>query len=329
MNRDVSAGSAPGAAGRLTLPGLWELSGRVHAEAGFQGLRKRAAYVARARAVAPLLATLLDAAPSSLLGGYVAGRAPTVLGLVEAPYINARWDAETRLKAFIRHCALLATMGPAFDFALNESVKLPPIEALGPDYTVILDKPAWGQREGLLAISVFRGNVRLFSLSFSFDEIEGRKTILIGGVQGRRIEGALEEYSRLTDLAHGLHPRKLLIEILRMIGAEVGTERILAISDRCRHHRHPFFGKKAEKLPLDYDEIWRDRDGEATGDGSFFELPLTRLVRDLGDLAELSPRKRKKRRHQYRLRYPMLDVIEADLRAALPGLVPEVRPEPE
>jgi uncharacterized protein VirK/YbjX len=221
-------------------------------------------------------------------------------------------------------------MGSAFDFSLNESIELPPVAALMPDYSVIIDKPAWSQREGLLAISVFRGNVRLFSVTFSFDNIEGKRTLIIGGVQGRRIEGALEEYRRLTDLAHGLHPRKLLVEILRMIGAEAGVQRILAVSDACRHHRHSFFGKnKLRDLPLDYDEIWRDRGGVETNDGAFFELPLMRLVRDLDDLGELSAKKRKKRRHQYRLRYPMLDAIEADIRAALPTLRPVVRPEPE
>ena len=220
-------------------------------------------------------------------------------------------------------------MGPAFAFSLNESVELPPIAALMPDYSIILDKPAWSQREGLLAISVFRGNIRLFSLTFSFDEIDEKRTLMIGGVQGRRIEGVLEEYRRLTDLAHGLHPRKLLVEILRMIGAETGVQRILAISDARRHHRHPFFrGKKGRDLPLDYDEIWRDRDGVEV-EGGFFKLPLMRLVRNLDDLGELSAKKRKKRRHQYRLRYPMLDAMEADIRAALPNLRPLVRPEPE
>jgi uncharacterized protein VirK/YbjX len=115
-----------------------------------------------------------------------------------------------------------------------------------------------------------------------------------------------------------------------MVGAEVGVQRIVAISDACRHHRHDFFGKnKLRDLPLDYDEIWRDRGGFEMEDRSFFEIPLNRLVRDLDDLSELSPKKRKKRRHQYRLRYPMLDAMESDIRAAMPNLRPVVRPEPE
>lgn len=305
------------------------MSGRVYRESSPRRLRNRLRYVGRARSVAPLLFSIEDAPMGSLLRQHVAERAQMVLGFVDAPYIDARWDRRERLEAFVRQCALVGAMGPVFDFSLNESIELPPIAALMPDYSIILDKPAWSQREGLLTISVFRDDIRLFSLTFSFDGLEGKRTLIIGGVQGRRIEGALEEYRRLTELAHGLHPRKLLIEILRMIGAEVGVQRILAISDACRHQRHPFFGKKKLRdLPLDYDEIWRDRGGVEMDGGSFFELPLMRHVRNLDDLAELSAKKRKKRRHQYRLRYPMLDAIEVDIRTAMPTLKPVIRPEP-
>lgn len=308
---------------------LWQISGLVYPQRSAKALRLRVRYVWRAREVAPLLLSISNAPSDSLLAQYVAERAQVVLGFVDAPYISADWDRRTRLQAFARQCALVDSMGTAFDFSLNQSIELPPIAELMPDYSIVLDKPAWSQREGLLTISVFRGNVRLFSITFSFDTIEGKRTLIIGGVQGRRIEGALEEYRRLTDLAHGLHPRKLLVEILRMIAAEAGVERILAISDASRHQRHPYFGRnKLRDLPLDYDEIWLDRDGVET-DGSFFELPLTRIVRDLSDLSELSAKKRKKRRHQYRLRYPMLDSIEAGIHAVLATLQPVVRREPE
>lgn len=309
---------------------LWRMSSDVYGETAPSRMRNRVRYVARARRVQPVLLSIIDASPGSLLGRHVNERRAIVLGLVDAPYINARWGRKERLEAFIRQCALVGAMGPAFDFRLNESIELPPIQDLLPDYSIVIDKPAWSQREGLLTISVFRGNVRLFSVSFSFDDVDGKRTLMIGGVQGRRIEGVLEDYRRLTDLSHGLHPRKLLIEILRMIGAEVGVQRILAISDACRHHRHAFFGKnKLRDLPLDYDEIWRDRGGVEVEDGSFFEIPLNRLVRDLDDLGELSAKKRKKRRQQYRLRYPMLDAMEADIRAAMPQLRPVVRPDPK
>jgi len=298
---------------------FWRASGRVYPEAGPRGIIRRLRYVARARAVAPSLLGILDAPADSALSRHVAQR-PQILGFVEAPFLNAGWDADTRLKAFRRQFDYLQEMGPAFTFEVTESIELPPIAALGEEYLIILDKPAWFQREGLLTLNIFRDNLRLFSLNFSFDEVRGKRAVVIGAVQGRRIDGALDEYRQLTRLAHGIRPRDLLIDILRMIAAAVGAERMIAVSDACRHHRHPFFGKPiGRELPLDYDAIWKDRGGVEI-DGGFFELPLERQVRALETIPP-------KKRAMYRLRYAMLDEVEKHIRDVLPTLRAVIRPE--
>ena len=276
-------------------------------------------YVVQARRVAPQLERLLDAPPDSPLGKCVAER-PEVIGLVVAPFINARWGARTRLNSFLSQFDYLQELGLRFDFDISQSIELPKIEALGDDYLIVLDKPKWFQREGLLTLNIFRENIRLFSLAFSFDDVDGKRTVIIGALQGRRIEGALDEYRQLTKLAHGLRPRDLLIDCLRMIAAAVGAERIIAVSDACRHHRHAFFGQDPKReLPLNYDEIWRDRGGEEIG-GGFFELPLERQQRPLEEVSA-------KKRSMYRQRYAMLDAMEKDIRDALPRLTPVTRPE--
>jgi uncharacterized protein VirK/YbjX len=273
----------------------------------------------RARAVWPLLSQLLDAAPSSALGRLVGCRTQ-VLGFVEAPYINASWDAHTRLTVFLRQFHYIQAMGLPFSFDPTHSIELLRLDELGPDYHVVLDKPKWFQREGLLTLNIFRGNLRLNSLSFSFDHLGDERIIMIGAIQGRRIEGALEEYRQLTKLAHGVRPRDLLIDILRMLAAHQGVTRMIAVSDACRHHRSPYFGKDvARELPLDYDEIWRDRGGVDANDG-FFELPVERQVRSIEEVPS-------KKRQMYRQRYAMLDGIEARLSRVLPELEPVVRPE--
>ena len=297
----------------------WQASAKVYPERGLRSLIRRARYVDQARRVAPQLDRLLDSPSDSRLGRYVAER-PEVVGLVVAPFINARWDARKRLDSFLSQFDYLEKLGPAFDFNISHSVELPRIEALGDDYLIVLDKPKWFQREGLLALNIFRGNVRLFTLAFSFDDLDGKRTVIIGALQGRRIEGALDEYRQLTKLAHGLRPRDLLIDCLRVIASAVGAERIIAVSDACRHHRHAFFGQDPKReLPLDYDEIWKDRGGEEIGAG-FFELPLERQQRSLDEVSA-------KKRSMYRQRYAMLDAMEKDIRETLPCLTPVVRPE--
>lgn len=243
-----------------------------------------------------------------------------VLGFVEAPFINATWNAHTRLTTFLRQFHYLQEMGAAFSFDPTHSIELLRLDELGPDYHVVLDKPKWFQREGLLTLNIFRGNLRLNSLSFSFDQLGTERIVMIGAIQGRKIEGALDAYRELTKLAHGVRPRDLLIDILRMLAAQEGADRMIAVSDTCRHHRSPYFGKNvARELPLDYDEIWRDRGGVDRGDG-FFELPIKRQVRNIEDVTS-------KKRQMYRQRYAMLDSIEARLGRVLPELEPVVRSE--
>jgi uncharacterized protein VirK/YbjX len=282
---------------------------------------QRIRYLFKARSVWPLLSQLIDAPPGSALGRFVANRRE-VLGFIEAPFINASWDARTRLTSFLRQFDHLQTMGKAFAFDATQSIELLRLDELGPDYHVILDKPTWFQREGLLTLNIFRGNLRLISLSFSFDTLNGEQIVMIGAIQGRRIEGVLDEYRQLTKLAHGLRPRDLLIDILRIVAAHEGAVRMIAVSDACRHHRSPYFGKNTgRELPLDYDEIWRDRGGVYRGDG-FFELPVERQVRDIDEIPS-------KKRQMYRQRYAMLDAIEARILQALPEVEPVVRPEAE
>jgi uncharacterized protein VirK/YbjX len=298
---------------------FWRASARVYPEPGLRSLIARARYVGRARSVAPQLDRLLDAPPESPLGKCVAQR-PEIVGLVVAPFINASWGPRKRLDSFLSQFDYLQKLGPAFDFDISQSIELPRIDALGDEYLIVLDKPKWFQREGLLTLNIFRHNVRLFSLAFSIDEVDGKRTIIIGALQGRRIEGALDEYRQLTKLAHGLRPRDLLIDCLRMIASAIGAERIIAVSDACRHHRHPFFGQDPKReLPLDYDEIWRDRGGQEIS-GGFFELPLERQQRPLEEVSA-------KKRSMYRQRYAMLDTMEKNIRDALPRLKPVTRPE--
>lgn len=296
---------------------LKSASRRVYPESGIRDIIKRARFVARARKMPVLMSRLLDS--TGALGRCVEQR-PEVIGLVDAPFVNARWDSATRIETFLRQFAYLESLGAPFDFDVTHSIELPHVADLGDDYLLVLDKPGWFQREGLLTLNIFRENLRLFSLSFSFDELDGKRTAMIGAIQGRRIQGALDEYRQITKLAHGVRPRDLLIDCLRMIAATAGAERIVAVSDACRHHRHRFFSRDVDReLPLDYDEIWKDRGGVEI-DGGFFELPPERQVRPLETISS-------KKRSMYNKRYAMLDRLQGELEANLTKLQPVIRPE--
>lgn len=299
---------------------LWSISAAFAEGRAPARLGRRLAYVLKALSAGPALARLLHAPDGSLLQRTVAGR-PETLNLVSAPYVNARWDAATRLTALADHVELLERLPAFLGFDVHQSLELMPLPELGPDYHLVLDKPYWFHREGVLTLNLFRANLRLFSLSFAVEDRADGRTLLIGGVQGRNLPNALDEYRTITANAHGLRPRDLLLDLLRILTAPLEVTRMRGISDACRHHRSRYFGQDTGRaLPLDYDEMWEDRGGQRSGD--FYLIPVARQVRDPADIAA-------KKRAMYRRRYAMLDELEQRLVASLATTQPVTRPEAE
>jgi uncharacterized protein len=264
-----------------------------------------------ARRHATALAPLLSADPATSTGQAVDAR-PELLSFVRAPYLCAGWSPDERLTRLTTHLATLDRF-PPLDFPLA-------LPMIGDSYHVVIDKPMWFHREGVLTINLFDGDWRLFSLVFALEPVEGGLRALIGGIQGRNFDDALDRYRDLTKAANGLRPRDLLIELFRLVGAQLGVTEILAIADKGRQNRHPYFGKDVMRtLPLDYDAIWQDRGGAPASEW-FYRLPLTGDRRSDADIPA-------KKRSMYRQRYAVLDAIEAALKVAWVTMTPVTRPD--
>jgi uncharacterized protein len=263
-------------------------------------------------------ATLLNAPADTTMGRLVDDR-PEILTFIRAPYLCAGWPVEERLTRFAAQIALLADH-PPLDFRVAQSIELMSLPEIGDAIHVVIDKPMWFHREGTLAINLFDANTRLFTLVFALEPTASGKRALIGGIQGRNFDDALDRYRDLTKSAHGIRPRDLIIELFRLVCAQLGVTEILAIADKGRQNRHPYFGKDVMRdLPLDYDAIWQDRGGTSF-DEWFFTLPLHGDRRADADIPA-------KKRSMYRQRYAMLDGIEARIGAAWRAMVPLTRPE--
>jgi uncharacterized protein len=264
------------------------------------------------------LTPILSADPTSSTGQAVDARAE-LLSFVRAPYLCAGWSPDERLNRLKTHLATLDRF-PPLDFPVAQSIELMPLPMIGDTYHVVIDKPMWFHREGVLTINLFDGDWRLFSLVFALEPIDGGLRALIGGIQGRNFDDALDRYRDLTKAANGLRPRDLLIELFRLVCAQLGVTEILAIADKGRQNRHSYFGKEVMRtLPLDYDAIWQDRGGTPTSEW-FYHLPLTGERRSDADIPA-------KKRSMYRQRYAMLDAIEASVQVACAGMTPVTRPD--
>lgn len=233
---------------------------------------------------------------------------PEAAGAVIWPYQCLGWDARTRLERIRNHCSIIDRIGGPIDFPVDGKMLLLDLDEIREGLQVVLDQPKWFMREGQLAINLFLGEDRLYSLVFSLLPDEGGIAAFIGAIQGRDLDGILDEYRTLTKAAHGMRPRDLLIEIFRMFCGALRVGRIYAVADAYRQHRSAYYGPDAHnKLNLNYDEVWKDRGG-ALVDPLCYELDVDITERDLEDVPT-------KKRSMYRRRYEMLRRLDTSLRA--------------
>ncbi|MBX9625128.1 MAG: VirK/YbjX family protein, partial [Gemmataceae bacterium] len=213
-----------------------------------------------------------------------------------------------------RHPASIGRLGasqskvPGLPLGPDETRDLVDLGDHLPGLRMVLDRPNWFTREGQLALNLFTGPTRVFTLAFAL-RLEPDLTAYVGALQGRSLDGVLDTYRELTRALHDMRPRDFLVEVFRALGRAVGVRRILAVSDACRHHRSPYFRGKSVDGSLNYDEVWRERGGRPLGDG-FFELPVEAGRRAADEIPA-------RKRSMYRKRYALLDRIEAELAVAV------------
>lgn len=251
----------------------------------------------------PRLASWLDTVEaSSPFGRLLAEDEATALYLV-CPYQCAAWKPVERLRRIALHAAAVDKLG--LWIAPGEKLLVADLSILSDDVAIMIDRPAWLTREGHLTISIFKGDFRAFSLTFSIVDLEER-SIFIGGLQGRNRPNVLELYKQLTKDFHGVRPKDLIVEMLRFLADTVGIERIYAVSESCRIAHHSYFAQVETPLAhLNYDQSWEERGGRRVDD-TCYELPVTQQRRCLADIPS-------KKRQMYRKRYEMLDTVRSML----------------
>jgi uncharacterized protein VirK/YbjX len=278
----------------VTISWAWRVSKEVMPE-----ITMRARFVAAALREPEICRLLANSDPNSPIGRLLREQ-PQTAGMLISPYQCAAWQAKTR---FLRLNAHLETVRqiPGLDLGPDEKLVLADLSRFSPDAALILDRAPWLSREGHLTLSLFKGEFRAFTVSFSlsgFPEIE----LFIGGLQGRQSPEILATYRDLTKDFEGIRPRDFILEMLRLFAVRIGARHIYAVADAHKISRHKYFGEKGAP-GLFYDEVWRERSGERVAD-THFELPLRGSRRPLEEIAA-------KKRSMYRRRYEMLDQIEA------------------
>ena len=153
-----------------------------------------------------------------------------------------------------------------------------------------------------MALNLFLDERRLYSLVFSMGVRDGEEVCYVGAIQGASGDDVQEIYKAVTKQLHGMRPRDLLIETLRVCCEAMGVHRLLFVADQHRHHRDvQYFGAEKARALTDYDAIWIDRGAELRRDG-FFSLPAHRDPRDLASVPS-------NKRSMYRKRVELTDAL--------------------
>ena len=257
------------------------------------------------------LSQLWNAPEGSLLQSLLAFR-PEIWTMLRVRFVSALWPARERFARIIDHCQIVEHIGRPFDLRPNEYAILLKLDEVMPDCKLMLDSPRWLLREGLLTLSLVQGRDRFFSIAFVLSWTDGELTAYVGGIQGRRGEDVLEHYRAFTKQACGTRPQDMLVELFRMLCAELGVGRILCVSDRIRNGHTPYNSTRPDYIDpvtFDYDALWRERGGLLRADG-FFDLPITAPRRSEAEVPA-------KRRALRRKRFALLDAVHDRLEATL------------
>ena len=294
---------------------LWTHSVAVCGGDGIVLVSRRFRFLFRSLAMYRSITPLIDAPQETPLGKLMHYR-PETIGAVIWPYQCSGWNAKTRIARIRDHYSVVERIGGMLDFAVDGRIPLLDLDEIREGFRVIVDQPVWFMREGQLAINLFLGDTRIYTLAFSFFQSENGISAFIGAIQGRDIDGVLTNYRELTKASHGMRPRDLLFETFRMFCSELGVSQILAVSDEYRHHRYQnYFGRATrETFSSNYDEIWTDRGG-VRSNPMFFQLEVDEKRRDLTEVPA-------KKRSMYRRRYEMLGRISCQMHERWPSPPP-------
>ncbi len=277
---------------------------------GFRPLYQRIRFFFRSIVLYHSISPLLEASPESPLGELMAFR-PQTIGAAIWPYQCSAWDARTRFERIRNHYAVVEKIGIA-NFPVDSEIALLDLGEIRDGLRIVIDQPIWFMREGQLSFNLFLGTKRIYTIAFSLFQDGSSIGALVGAIQGRDIDGALDLYRDLTKSSQGMRPRDLLFETFRMFCSEIGVNQILAVSDAFRHHRdQEYFGKTFKKASANYDEIWTERGGVRFSP-TFFELKVTEPEKDLSTVPA-------KKRSMYRRRLEMLRRIKSQLHEKCDG----------
>ncbi|OBU17798.1 virK protein [Photobacterium aquimaris] len=155
------------------------------------------------------------------------------------------------------------------------------------------------QKEGDMSLTLFNDiDENFYTLTFSIRDVEGKRQLVIGGLQGPASSPENNHKIKLlTKALFGQRPKDLMIKMITLIANVWQVDTLLAI----KNSAHTYSAKRyaTGKIKMDYDKHWIALGGTEF-DEHLYQLTLDDIRRDPEDIS-------RPKRAMYRRRYEWLD----------------------
>lgn len=311
---DVSARDPAGSAARVNLA-----SGVSRTLATIPYLRERIKLTVRAlfhaRHTGPWL-RLLNSHPAF---ADFAEASPWLLHKIYRPYLTAHLDMGMRLDVLAAHYAFVFRHGltQLVAQACRSGVPLASVDGKsGGRYHILLRAIEPMEREGELVLQLVEDETLVYSVAFTFSDLERDAIVSIGCIQGPKHAAGLEAIRVATRELHGLRPKQLLVKLLSQLGHALGCTQLRLVGNA---NRVVGSAIRQGRVLADYDQLWQEMGATERADGDF-QLDCS-AVPEL-DLERICSKKRSEARKRHGLTVELADAITRHFLPRAPMLVP-------
>jgi len=239
---------------------------------------------------------------------------PRIFGVLIWPFICCSWDSDTKLERLINHYHTIDQIPVPIQFRVNQKALLIDGSQYFGGLEIVLDQPKWFMREGLLALSLFVDDLRIYTIAFTlYTNPDKSVDAYIGAIQGRNIDSINDLYKKLTKKLYGVRPRDFIIEIFRQLCTQLDVSKILSVNNASRIAHHQYY-RFHEPVKADYNKIWLERGGELIDD-DFYSVPIKGNEKERSNIPS-------KKRAMYKKRHKMFCTLRAELISNICNLKP-------
>lgn len=243
---------------------------------------------------------------------------PRLIYKIYRPYLSNTLDCAGRLAVLTSHYRFVIARGwgPIVAQAARAPVPLCTLGGKsGAHYAIRMGAIAPMECEGELIFQLTGGADVIYSAVFSFFEAPEGMCVGVGCTKGPKGGDALEVLRETTRDLHGLHPKKMMVRLIRQLGHDTGCRDMLLVANQNRPARYAI---RQGLVFADYDTLWEDLGAARRADGDYL-LPCNNF--SMPDMERIPQKKRSEARKRHELLKAVLHAVSErlDTRCAAPA----------